>query len=137
MSQIIKDHFVYKVAATALSAGTSQTAVINLEADANFIAVKLSYAADVAGGAQTDSTRVVPLVRISIRDSGSGRLLQNAPISLAAIAGTGELPFVLPIPRKFSASSSIQVTFENYSAGTTYTNVELNFIGYKEFMLGG
>ncbi len=134
--QLIKDHFVYKAIATALAPAASQTATINIEADAEFVAVKFSYFADIAGAAQTADSKVVPLVRIRIVDSGSGRQLQNAAIPLDSIAGSGQLPFVLPIPRRFKPSSTVQVTFENYSAATTYANVELVMIGYKEFQLG-
>ncbi len=137
MQEIIKDHFIYTArTSTALAAGASQTVNINLEADANFTAVKMAYFADIAGAAQTEDTKVVPLVRVEIQDSGSGRNLQQIAVPIDSLAGRGNLPFVLPIPRVFSANSTIKVTFTNYSAATSYANVELSFIGFKSFKMG-
>lgn len=134
-TNVVKDHFVYRAAVDTLAPGASKTSIIQIEADSNFIAVKCSYFADIAGGTQTEDTRVVPLVRIQIQDSGSGRNLQNAAIPIDTIAGRGELPFVLPIPRQFKANANIKVTFDNYSAATTYANVEFVISGYKTFYL--
>lgn len=128
-----KDHFIYVCNSGQLAPAGSSTQQIKIEADSQFTAVKLCYMADIAGAAQTDSTKVIPLVRVQIQDSGSGRNLQDVAVPIDSLAGRGELPFVLPIPKIFSANSSIKVTFTNYSAGTTYTNVELAFIGFKTF----
>lgn len=143
MSQILenpvkvhKDHFIYSAVAASIASGASSTSIIQIQADSDFVAVKLSYFADIAGATQTDSTRVVPLISVAIQDTGSGRNLQNVSIPVDAMAGRGELPLVLPIPRRFKGSANINVTFTNYSAATTYVNVSLNFIGYKEFYLG-
>jgi hypothetical protein len=136
MSNIVKDHFIYRAAVDTLAAGSIKTSIIQIEADSSFVAVKCSYFADIAGAPQTEDTRVIPLVRVQIQDSGSGRNLQNFSIPIDTIAGRGELPFVLPIPREFKASSNIKFTFENYSAATTYANVEFILAGYKTFNLG-
>lgn len=132
---IIKDHFVYSAKVDTLAAGAIKTSIIQIEADSSFIAVKCSYFADIAGATQTEDSRVVPLVRIQIQDSGSGRNLQNISVPIDTIAGRGELPFVLPIPREFKASANIKVTFENYSAATSYSNVEFVLTGYKTFYM--
>lgn len=131
----IPDYYVYTAELSALTAGSSQTAQINIEADANFVVVKTAYFADIAGGAQTDSSRVIPLIKVALTDSGSGRNLQNSPVPIDCIAGRGSLPFVLPVPRIFSARATLNVTFSNYSAATDYANVVLAFIGYKRFSL--
>lgn len=128
-----KDFYIYTARVQNLAPGVSSTQTINIEADANFVAVKMAYMADIAGAAQTNDSRVLPLVRVQIRDSGSGRSLQNIPVPINSVAGQGELPFVLPIPREFSANASINFSFENYSVATTYANVELSLIGYKRF----
>ena len=133
---IIKDHYIYKAIVSSLAAAASTTVTIQLEADADFVLVKTSYFADLAGTAQTDSTRIIPLVHVQIQDSSSGRNLQNLPIPLDSMAGRGELPFVFPIPRIFKANSSIKFTFDNFSAATTYTNIELSLIGFKVFEQG-
>lgn len=133
----IKDHYIYQASAGAtLAVGASVTDNINIEADSNFVVVKLAYNASIADATLTESTRVVPLVNIQIVDSGSGRNLQSDPIPIDSMAGRGELPFILPIPRTFKARSNISVTFTNVSAAAIYTNLTLSLIGYKTFYLG-
>lgn len=127
------DYFIYNADIASLAAGASQSFNINIEADSSFILDKMAFSADIAGAAQTDSSRVIPLVTVQIRDSGSGRLLQSTPVNIASLAGNGELPFVLSQPRVFSASATISITFTNQSAATTYTNLQLSLIGRKVF----
>lgn len=129
---IQKDFYVYTVSALALASSGSATDSIKVETDANFVWVKSCYFADIAAAAQTENTRVIPLVNVSILDSGSGRNLQSNPVPLTSIAGRGELPFVLPVPRLFRANATIAVTFTNFDAAATY-NIRMAFIGYKQF----
>lgn len=131
----IRDYFIYTAAVEALASGDSSSDAISIEADSSFIVEKMAFMADIAGAAQTDDSRVIPLVRASIRDTGSGRNLQDEPVDISAMAGNGQLPAILPVPRIFQPRSSIIVTFENYSAATTYANVSLYLIGYKEWLL--
>lgn len=132
----IKDHYTYVAKVSTLAAAASLTDTVTIEADSDFVWVKASYFADIAGAAQTQSTFVVPLVTLVINDSGSGRNLQNEAVPLDSIAGRGLLPFVLPVPRQFKARSSINFTFANYSAATAYANVYLSLIGYKMIYTG-
>lgn len=127
------DFFVYLAETGTLAAAARSTDTVQIEADSMFILDKISVFADVAGGAQTESSRIVPLVTMAIKDTGSGRDLQQEPIPLPSIAGNGELPFVLPQPRVFQPNSSVSFSFENFSAGTTYENVYISLIGRKLF----
>lgn len=131
----IPDHFIYSAVVQGLAAGASASALINIEANSDFVWLKSAYFAEIAGGAQTDSTRVIPLVKVAITDSGSGVNLQNIPVSISSLAGHEGLPLNLSQPRTFSANSNISLTFSNYSAATTYANVELNFIGYRKLFI--
>lgn len=133
--QYYKDFYFYKAIVSSLAASASATTIINIEANSDFIWLKSSYVADIAGAAQTEADRVIPLVRVSITDSGSGRQLQNLPIPVPSMAGHEGLPLNLPVPREFQRNSNISFTFSNYSAATTYANVELTLIGYKKFYL--
>lgn len=128
----IPDHFIYMAKVTGLASGASATAQIAIEANSDFVWLKASYMTDIAGAAQTDSTRVIPLVRVAITDSGSGVNLQNTPVPLSSLSGHEGLPLNISQPRTFSANSNISLTFSNYSAATTYANVELAFIGYRK-----
>jgi hypothetical protein len=58
----------------------------------------------------------------------------NAPIPLAALAGSGQLPFILPTPKIFQARGTIAVQLANVTAGDTYSSIYLEFIGTKLFL---
>lgn len=126
------DWYVYNVAFTGIAPAAQQTANVAIEADANFILVKLSGFADIAEGAQTYNTRVVPLVTLQITDTGSGRNLLNGETAWSNIVGWGEIPYILPIRRKFKANSTIRVQATNFDAAATY-NLRLSFSGIKDF----
>lgn len=133
--RFIPDHFTYTAVVQGIAAGASASALINIEANSDFVWLKTAYMADVAGAAQTDSSRVIPLVKVAITDSGSGVNLQNVPVDVSTIAGHEGLPLNLAQPRVFSANSNISLTFSNYSAATTYGNVAISFIGYRKLFI--
>lgn len=133
-SKKIKDFYIYRTVYDSLTFGTSQSANFTVEADSDFMLHKLSFFADIAGGAQTNDTIVVPLANALITDTGSGRQLSAGGIPVPSYFGSGRLPFILPVPKLFLARSVVQVQVENFSAGTDY-NLKLAFIGYKIFRL--
>ena len=132
---IMKDFYVYQEDFSALANGTSATGNINIQADSDFVLQKITYFADIAAAAQTDSTRVIPLITMQVTDSGSGRNLFESPVAVPSLFGTGELPFILPTPKLFSARSTITITVANFDAAATY-NLRFSFIGYKAFDTG-
>ena len=130
VDEVRRDFYIYEAEALALAPAGSANDIINIEADSDFILQKFAWQADVAAAAYTDSTRPWPNVTIQLVDSGSGRQLMQNPIPVTSFMGTGELPFILPNPRKFLRNSTIQVAFTNFDAAVTY-NIRLAFIGYK------
>lgn len=120
---------------TSLAPAGTATTTVSIQSDADFVCEQIAYMVDIAGAAQTDSTRIIPLVRILLNDTGSGRNLSDIAIDLSAFAGYGSLPFILPVPRRFAARSTIQCVFTNYSAAETYANVRLYLIGYKAWKI--
>lgn len=126
------DWYVYNVFFDDIAPAAQQTANVAIEADANFILVKLSGFADIAEAAQTYDTRVVPLVTLQITDTGSGRNLLNGDTAWSNIVGWGEIPYILPIRRKFKANSTIRVQATNFDAAVTY-GLRLSFSGIKDF----
>lgn len=115
-----KDFFAYAFTSGTLASGASASNTVNIEADSNFILQKLTVFATIAGAAVTESTEVLPLIRLQITDNGSGRNLFNQPIAVPTLFGSGQRPFILPIPRLFRSNSSINFTYTNYSVGTSY-----------------
>ena len=133
--QYWEDWFIYELDFAALANGATALANIQIQADSDFKLMKLAYAADIAKAAYTANTQPIPNVSISILDGGSGRVLSSAPVSLQALFGVGQLPYILPIPRLFKAKSTIQFTVANYDAAVTY-NLHFALHGTK-IMSGG
>ena len=133
---IAEDFYVYQIQFMDLLADTVQTGFIQIEADSDFLIQKLAEFTDVDGSAQQLDTQPIPVVRATIVDTGSGRQLMNLAVPVASIFGSGRLPFILPTPKLFVKNSRINVTVENFSTGTDYRNLYLDFIGKKIFTAG-
>lgn len=134
---VARDYYTYEedFAQADLTAGTTLTGSIAIQADSDFIWQKGCYFADISGAIQTMNTRVIPLVTVQLIDTGSGRNLFEAAAPIPSSFGIGELPFVLPIPRLFFARSVIQVQVNNFSNAQAY-GLRLSFIGYKAYPKG-
>lgn len=133
VDNIRRDFYIYEATALALVAGGNANVIINIEADSDFLLQKFAYQADIAAAAFTFNTKPLPNVTIQLIDSGSGRQLMQNPTPVTSFMGDGQLPFILPNPRKFLANSTIQVAFANFDAAVTY-NIRLAFIGYKIYV---
>lgn len=133
-SKYIAYSFIYVAAlSSSLVAAAEATVQLPINADADFVWTKTTYSATLAGAAITSSTIPVPLITVSLQDTGSGRALQSAPVQISNMAGVdGGLPFILTVPLILDANSNVTVTFRNYSAATAYLDVKLNLIGYKK-----
>lgn len=127
-----EDYYVYNPVSFSLAAGAVQPISLAVQADSYFKLIKLTQFSDLALAAQTESTRVLPLVNVQITDTGSGRNLFLNPVPLPALFGDGRIPFILPIVRVFPPSSTIAMSFTNYSAATTY-NIQVALHGIKMF----
>lgn len=131
---ILRDPFIYTALFTGLAAGANQTFNVNIAADADFQIQALTYHANIANAAQTDSTFTYPLVTLLLTDSGSGRQLMDSDVSLPAMGGNGQFPFILPTPKIMAARSTLVVKATNYDAAATY-NLRVYFIGSKLFRM--
>lgn len=130
-----KDFFVYQIPFTsAIAAGGQATNQVTLDADADFLWQKFTCYAAVGSDGQTESTRVVPGLSVIITDTASGRQLMNSAVPLAALIGTGPLPFILPTPKIFQSRGTISAQLQNLTDNTTYSQVYLAFVGTKLFL---
>lgn len=132
-----QDFFVYSTgrpAAAIAPAGTS-TVFINIQADADFVLEKLTYAADIAGAAQNIGNLTSPNVTVLLTSTGSGINLMNVAVPLSSIFGTGMLPFILPYPRVLPANSQLQISLVSFEAAQS-PFITLNFIGRKLYLIG-
>ena len=99
------EFFTYAATVSLLAAAGNATSIISIEASSDFVLQKLSFFADIAAAAQTQSTQVLPLIRLQITDTGSSTTLFNQAVPIPAVFGTGQIPFILPVPRRFRANS--------------------------------
>lgn len=130
-----RDFFVYPLNFTggnAVVAGTAAQGAIQIQADSDFELTKFTMFADIGLANETESSRVLPLVTIQITDTGTGRALFSSPVPIPAIMGDGRIPFILPVPKIFSANASVAVQVANFSGATDY-NLRLCLIGAKIF----
>jgi hypothetical protein len=128
----VRDFFVYELDFGSVAAAGTASSSFTVQADSNFLWQYGNYFADLAGAAQTDSGRVIPLMSATILDTSSGRQLMSAAVPIASLFGTGQLPFLLPTPRFFRAQTQVTVNVTNFSAATAYVT-KLQFIGTKFF----
>lgn len=128
----VKDFFIYSTGRFALGVGASLTQNINLQADADFELLKLTFSADIAGALINNNTYPIPNATVLITDTGSGRQISNVAIPIEAILGIGKEPFILSAPRLFTARSTIAITLISFEAATAY-NISINLIGNKIF----
>ena len=128
----VRDPFVYEVDVAAIAGAASANVSFTIASDSNFLWQYSACFADIAAAVQTDSSRVLPLVTVTIQDGSSGRQLMNSAVPLPALFGFGSLPFLLPTPRFFRAQTTVNLSLTNYTAATTY-GLRLSFIGTKFF----
>jgi hypothetical protein len=122
----------YQTVVSALAPSTSAPSQINIDAGTDFYWVATTYQADIGEAAQTESSIVIPLVTVIITDTGSQRQLMNAAVPITTIAGPGERPYRLILPRLFRANSIITFNWTSYvTSGTTYGNIYLIMHGFR------
>jgi len=102
---------------------------IKFDTSSDFEVQYMLCSADIAAAAQTDSSRVIPLVTLMISQSG-GNNWYESPIPLSLIMGDGRLPFVLPEPIIVPANSQLTFQFARYAAAVDY-NLRMVLYGRK------
>lgn len=115
----------------SLAAAASLEGVIQIDKKSDFEIFSINYMTDLAGAAQTDSTRVIPLVRVQFNDSGSQQNWFLKPVPLPSIGGDGRLTGLMLQRRIIFGNSSMSITYTNYSAATAYANMQIVLLGRK------
>lgn len=128
-----KDMFIYSaVLDGGLNTGSTDVASFNVDKDSDFLWTKGTYFASIGGVAFDYNTRPIPGITITIKDTTSGRDLMTTPVPIPSLFGTGELPFILPVPKLLPATSTITVNFASID-DANYGFVGLYFHGPKLF----
>jgi hypothetical protein len=121
----------YETTVASLAPAATTPSQINIDAGTDFYWVATTYQTDLAGVATTESGIIIPLVTVVITDTGAQRQLMNAPLPMPCIAGPGERPYRLILPRLFRANSIVQFNWTSYAAAVTYTNLYLVMHGFR------
>jgi hypothetical protein len=129
--------FEYQVPIVAsLAAGASASRTIQFDQNSSFNWLRTTYTVNISGDAEEQSLLILPEVTLQITDQGNGMSFMNAPVPIYALAGTGSLPYVLPTPQLIQPNASFIYQFANFSAGSTYINLYVQFHGYRIFNSG-
>ncbi len=127
-----KDFFTYVTGpAATLAVAGSTTSTFNIDGDSDFFWTKMCSFALSADSGGTYLELAVASVDIIITDTTSGRQLMNSQVPVSSIAGTGQIPFILPIERYMESKSTIKVDY--FNVGVEITLLRLSFIGIKAF----
>lgn len=125
----------------AAGVGAGATVIVNvgIQSDSHFIARYFNITSYTAGLVVALAT---PPLLIQFFDTGSGRTLfdqaqpvQNVCGGVAAAAGTGSLPFIIPEPWLIRAGGTVQVTLTNLGAALTSRTI-VSMPGFKAFTFG-
>lgn len=124
---------------SVVAAGATVAQTININSDSHFIVRYMNITAYSAGLVVAVAT---PPLLIQLQDSGSGRTLfdnpqpiQNVCGGVAAAAGTGNLPFILPEPLLIRAGSTVTVTLVSLGAAA-FNRVDVSLPGFKAYRFG-
>lgn len=118
----------YNLTFSSLAAGTSATQTVNIAANADFIITGLHHRANVAAAGQNVSTKVAPLARILITDSGSNEQFTNSSVDLENYSTNGNIINKFDYPRIVSGRSTLTVQLTSYEASQTL-NIDVFFEG--------
>jgi hypothetical protein len=120
--------YAYNTTFSSLTAGSSLTNVINITANADFIATGFHHRANVAAAGQNVSTKTAPLVRMLVTDSGSNEQFTNVAVDLENYSTNGNIVNTLPYPRIVSGRSSLTINVTSYEATNTL-NIDIMIEG--------
>jgi hypothetical protein len=104
-----------------LSAGATVSQVINVAANADFVAINAAYRSfATTATTQTNATDDLPFVRCLITDSGSNEQFTNSAVDISNYGTGHNFMMPLPYPRIVSGRSTLTVQMTNYSSNTAY-----------------
>lgn len=118
--------FTYTMPFAGVASLASATAQLQIDASSDFLVVSQSFAAID----DTTTLAVASAALIQVNDSGSGTTLWNVATPITNLFGTAQLPFLLPMPRLFTANATMTGTLTNQTTANA-TSFYLSFHGVK------
>lgn len=130
--------FAYSAQFADVDAGVSQSFQVQIQADSDFKIMNMTGSLFNSADGSTFAIGNNPLgrlVTVQLTDTGSGANLFDRSQPLINLFGTGQDPYILPMPRIMSANSQLSVAVTNGST-TANVGVYLTFGGQKLFYAG-
>lgn len=128
-----RNYFVYEAdIPAALNSGLGTDLTFNIAGDSDFFWTKFSVFALVGGAAPTNGAIQVPTVTMLLINTTTGRQYSSSATPLPNMAGSGQLPFILPQITMWQRKSTIQIQLQNVG-NANYSNLYLSFHGIKAF----
>lgn len=115
--------FAYSIQFLATASAGSASKTCNIQADSNFLLQQLIFGC-FTNASQTRHS--FPYLTLQLTDLSSGMNLFDQPQLIGTVAGTAEMPFLLPTPRIFPANSTIQASIVNTQGAIVDTFITLS-----------
>lgn len=115
-----------------LAPAGSVNLTFNIAGDSDFFWTKFAAFALVGGVATVRDADQLPAVTMLLTNTTTGRQYSSSAVPLANMAGTAELPFILPQITMWQRKSTIQIQLQNVG-NATYSALYLSFHGIKAF----
>lgn len=116
---MFEDFFIYSAEALALAANGEQVFRTNIDQDADFEIYEIA------------ATALSFNFRTTIRETSSGRFMQDAALAGAGFYGDGRRPFRVPVSKRLKRSSSMLTAFRDESGALN--EIRAAYIGAKLF----
>lgn len=123
--------YAYPIPFSAVTQNATQTQVINIAANADFIFLGMRHRAWLAAAGQTVTTKNAPIGRILLIDSGSNEQFTQAPIQLDNYSTNDAKVLDLPYPRVIAGRTTITAQYTNNSPAAESQNVEIALVGVQ------
>lgn len=121
--------YAYNTTFTTLTFGTTQSATVNITANADFILLKFHHRASVdLSLAQTAASKNCPYVRMLVTDSGTNEQFTNSAVDLENYSTNGNIVNNLDYPRIISGRSTLTIQVTNYGSAAAVSLASLDIM---------
>ena len=131
------DYFFYQTTVASIAPAGNAPSQIQIDAGTDFLWIATTYfiggVGTLAGDSLVNSEIIIPLLTLTILDTGATKNLMNAPCPISSIASyDASFPYRLIRPRLFRANSVINFTWINFATDATYVGVYLIMHGIRK-----
>lgn len=124
--------YAYTTTFSTLTFGTTQSATVNITANADFILTKFHHRAVVDTTAiQTAASKNCPYVRMLVTDSGTNEQFTNSAVDLENYSTNANIVNNLEYPRIISGRSTLTIQVTNYggAAAASLGVLDITLVG--------